>query len=164
MRKGIDFSLVEQVINARPSNVKLEDKKNWLKLEAPNGARVYIAKQKQVRQIDLSGFGKGMYGTIPLQKPNGAVEAHLDLSHERALFHLQQILELMGRNEIVVTEKKRVAPMSASSQPKPEAKRPEAQPLASLPADEKAARAARIRAVAAEKGVTVSPRTEAELS
>ena len=59
---------------------KVTPKANWVKVEGPNGHRIYIAKTPEVRDIHLSGFGEGMDGTLPLSKPNGSVQAQLDLS------------------------------------------------------------------------------------
>lgn len=102
---GIEMSLIDLVVSSRPANVRLEDKAAWLKLEGPGGQRVYIAKQKTCRRIDLSDFGKDWVGTVPLKAPNGRVQAHLDLAHPHALTHLAMLLELIASMPKVEKEK-----------------------------------------------------------
>lgn len=159
MRTGIKFEAIEAVLNARPSTVKFEDKKNWLKFEGPSGLRLYVAKQKLVRQIDLSGFGKGLPGTIAPTKHNGSVEAHLDLASEDALINLALILEMMGTGEVKPTEKPK-AMRPASSPKTPDAK---LSSLSDLAEAEKEARLQLILKVAKEKGAPISKETEDQL-
>lgn len=165
MKPGIDADLVMAVVDARPEGIKLEEKKGWWKLEGPQGHRMYIAKGKVCRQIDLSEFGEGLVGTVRRSKLNGNVEAHVDLADERALDHILMFMHLM------LTLPRKEAPKKSAlggpARPKGFEVKVDVKssPIADLKEDDKkAARLARIRAFAAEKGVEVSPTTLAALS
>jgi len=181
MRNGIEFSKIWSVITDAPLSVieesavppqckvpgvKIEYKKAWIQLMAKNGNRMYIAKTKMVRQIDLSGFGAGLVGTEKLRAPNGMVQAHLDLSDDRALFHLFALMEAMGSME--TAEKKKASPMASSSKLKfaKEAKPPvdaKTSPLASLDAAAATERLHRLIAISKLRGAEVSETTVNEL-
>lgn len=158
MRPGIVMDSIISVLSARPANVKLEEKKAWIKLEGPTGLRMYVAKQKIVRQIDLAGFGCGWDGTVPPPKHNGAVEACIDLANPNALTVLAEILCVMSAGEVKPTEKPKAARpgkvVSTSSKPAR---------LSDLAEVEKEARMQLIARVAKEKGVSISKDTEAQL-
>ena len=166
---GIAQELVLEKLKSLPAGVRQEDKAAWIKVYGPHGdqgPRIYIAKQVRVRQIDLSDFGKGWVGTLPLKAPNGRVQAHLDMEDPLALWHLEELLKLLP--SLPRVEKARVAPMGRT------AKSPKNPPTASsrlqkgivdnshLPAKDnseeaKAKRKALIEKVAREKGVAISP-------
>lgn len=95
---GIAQELVMEVLSNAPEGISIEDKAAWIKISGPHGddgPRMYIARQVRIRQVDLSGFGKGFVGTVPLKAPNGRVQAHLDMEHEHALKHLGMLMQLL---------------------------------------------------------------------
>lgn len=96
-RPGLARSLFDALIAARPEGIAVEEKAAWTKLQGPSGQRIYVARTEIVRQVDLSGFGRGFVGTLPLKAPNGQVQAHLDLSHPQALEHFAMLLETLAR-------------------------------------------------------------------
>lgn len=91
---ALDREAVDQLIASRPETVSFEEKAGWFKLEA-NGNRIYIAKQKKVRHVHLSGFGAGLENTVPPPTKNGAVQAHLDVSVPDALENLKQLISAL---------------------------------------------------------------------
>jgi hypothetical protein len=137
MKNGIDFAKVWNVFSAtsipesgilpvgielKQSGLKYELKKAWVQISAPNGMCVYVAIQKKVRHVHLSGFGRNADGTFwtgaEATKPNGRVQAQLDFSlpDDLVLKHLEMLLLAMPT--LAKEETKRVAPMGASSRPK----------------------------------------------
>lgn len=161
MRNGIELSKVMDVVDHRPADVRLDEKRSWLKLSTKNGNVVYIARQKQVRQIDLSGFGRNMKGTIPLQAENGRVQAHLDLSDEAsALTTLAAILIVMGSVHSDTARRPPAPriPLAATTQRKRERSTPP------MSADERHERLAHIRAAAEALGAQVELGTEGDQS
>jgi hypothetical protein len=100
VRPSVSFTaLVAAIKECRDHGVELavDEKASWLKISAPNGNRVYIARQDRVKQVDLSGFGSGWEGTTQLERLNGSVQAHLDLTDEAAAVSaLKTILSTMG--------------------------------------------------------------------
>ncbi|HYF54553.1 MAG TPA: hypothetical protein VEA41_09865 [Salinarimonas sp.] len=102
--RGINMEMVMKFIEGRIATIPgitLEHKSAWLFVGGPHGTkgpRMYIAKQKFTRQVDLSGCGRDLLGfdpsspnannavfgdywpgAVPLKAHNGAVRAHLDL-------------------------------------------------------------------------------------
>ncbi len=90
---GIARGEFDLVIARMPSNLHLQDNAGWTKITGPSGARVYVRKAEVVRQVDLSEFGKDYtVGTVPLKRPNGKVQAHLDLSLPDAIKNFELLL------------------------------------------------------------------------
>lgn len=146
--------------------VKCEFKKNWLKLFAKNGMRMYIARQKVTRQIDLSGWGgatKGMVGIKPATKKNGQVEAHVDLSHEHASSHIVLLLSMMAslpdpekaKKEVPVTEAGK-ARKAREATAKPDAA---SSPMSKLDAASSTERLLRTWELCKRRGVLISEKT-----
>ena len=125
---------VPPTCDTKVEGVRCEFKKNWLKLFAKNGMRMYVARQKVTRQIDLSGWDgktKGLVGVFPAEKKNGQVEAHVDMSDEKALFHIVGLLSMMASLPDPVKAKK--APHRVERTEKEESERKERQARASSP-------------------------------
>lgn len=156
-------------VELRHPGVKYELKKAWIQLSAKNGNCVYIAIQKKVRHVHLSGFGKGWVGTEPT-KPNGRVQAQLDFSlpDDTVLAHLEMLL--IALPTLAKEETKRQAPMGASSRPKApktpgtqKGAREESASLSEEASKEKALRAQeklqKLVFFAAQRGVPISRET-----
>lgn len=89
---ALKMAQIAEILARRPEGVTLERKKNWLKVQGKNGAVMYISLKDDVRQIDLSGWGEGVEGTHPPKKPNGNVQAQVDLGRPDAIALLEQLL------------------------------------------------------------------------
>jgi hypothetical protein len=99
-RNGIAWEEIESIIGTTetptlPEGVRWEDKAGWVKLTGTRGCTVYVAKQKVVRHIHLSGFGQGMPGTVPPDRENGRVAAQLDMEDPNAMRYFAQILKAL---------------------------------------------------------------------
>jgi hypothetical protein len=93
---GIPFEQIEAMLARLPAGLAVSGKAAWVKVTGPNGHRVYIAKQKVARQVDLSMFGRDLkVGIIPSENLNGQVQAHLDMSHPWALSHLEILCHML---------------------------------------------------------------------
>jgi hypothetical protein len=95
MRAGIDFKSVMEAVSRRPEGIEVEEKSAWVKISAPNGNKIYVSKRGIVRQIDLSGWGEGLPGTVPPQRDNGRVTAQLDLDKPDAVQRFEELLSEM---------------------------------------------------------------------
>lgn len=159
---GIPMARFEEIIvRLEAAGLKVEDKAGWIKVEGPGGHRMYVAKQKEVRRVDLSGFAKGWavpgLGILPPKEPNGRVYGRVDLEHPQALLHFEMLGMAMLTWPAPAPEERRGVGRKAAPKAAAEPKRAEALPLGQLSDDEKAKRKALIARVAKEKGVTVSP-------
>lgn len=94
------IAVLENVAAANPGKLTYEDKSGWTKVtnESSKG-RVYIQLRDDVREVHLSGWGKGFEGTVEPPKANGKVEAWLDLSSPDAINNLETILNALARQE-----------------------------------------------------------------
>lgn len=138
-RAGINIEEIEKVTgplreykketSLLPAGVKFEEKANFWKIEGRYGAKLYIAKQKIVRQIDFSGFGAGWPGTVKPKRHNGGVEAHLDLALDDAMATLKDIIEKLpdlkptgdkeGKGTRAVAKKDGASPAAKKADGKP---------------------------------------------
>lgn len=145
-----------------------EQQSGFMKVAGPKGRAMYIGagrKAKSFARVDLSGFTHDTGTRSPHCGVFGNVKQQLDMrepiTEEEALRNLSALLEHMKSLPEVVKEKKAPkakAPKNADGEAAATGNVPES-------ADAKAARAARldlIKKVAAEKGVGVSQKTEAE--
>jgi hypothetical protein len=163
MRTGIEFSTIMSIINSIPG-IKTEDCKNWVKVfgkGGPDKARLYVAKQVKVRQIDLSAFGANFIGVLKPNKPNGAVEGHLDLDHEYVLEHLAMLCEGLAQGLFAATVKEKARPFSTSS---PKSKEATTKTTSSPDNNEELVRLRRVVKIAEMKGVPVSEKTLARIA
>ncbi len=129
---GIELKVIEeQCLAALPEGVIRQQKGAWIALTTAlgnKGPRIYIASASPVcRQVDLSGFGKGLPGTErwtqadvdagqcsatrlgepKLRSLNGAVEAHLDMADQAtAVEALRAMIAMLPTAEPTKRERK----------------------------------------------------------
>lgn len=143
----IEFSTVLDLIGRlRSSGVPLlvEEKSGWLKVSGPGGdrgRRVYVAKRDTVRRVDVSGFGAGVPGTTPPPRPNGAVQALLDMDGDDPLTVLERLLRSVGSGAAPTVAPK----VEATAPTKARTPRPAAAPKERVSPNERLERAAKIK-------------------
>lgn len=95
---GIARERFDAAIAARPSNLSVEDKAAWTKIQGPSGGRIYVSRAKGVKQVDLSGFGAGLPGTVKPKVPNGKVLAQLSFkgTEDEVMARFQGVLEALS--------------------------------------------------------------------
>lgn len=63
---------------AEHPEIKVEERKGWVKLEGKNGHKIYVAKQTdEVKLVETTLEVSGLDGTLPLPKPNGRIDCRL---------------------------------------------------------------------------------------
>lgn len=123
IRPGVDFERFDEVNRRAPEGVTVGPLSGFIKVEGPGGQRIYVQKAHTVRQVDLSGFGKGLPGTVPLPSPNGRVEAQLDLSDpEAAIKRYEELVALLPTLPKMVQARK--APLMISTKGKRKGTKP----------------------------------------
>lgn len=161
MKKNVTYiaqELFEGV--AKELGLGWKEQAGFIKVAGATGRAVYVARTKRVGRVDISGFTSSSPGVRDLGGESfGAVTQQLDFSRTEP--------EILATFRLVLGELKALPAREKEprKQLEPKAAKPEA-PEAS-PDERKAQRAARlatIRAAAAQKGVPVSPETEARLS
>lgn len=119
---GLDRALFDEAIAGRPEGLTVEEKAAWTKLRGPSGARIYVSKAKRVKQVDLSGFGRGLAGTVKPKVDNGKVEAQLDFrgTPEQVMGRFVSLMEALAAIPEPTVE---AEASDASDAPKPARKR-----------------------------------------
>lgn len=132
---------------------EVADQAAFLKVVGPQGHRLYVAKQENVRRIDLT-FHPGTDGITKARKHNGAAEWELDIGAEGALKNLEAVLTWMKTASAQPVEKKRAFV--------PQVPRAIAQRRAAAAADpeEKERRRQRMHDYARQNGVEISPNAD----
>lgn len=97
---GVFRAAFDLVISKHPQ-LLVQDKAAWTQLQGPTGLKMYVAKQRQVRHVHLSGWGAGLDGTCPPDGPNGRVQAQLDFSRLDGTVAREQ--ELLGAFHLLCT-------------------------------------------------------------
>lgn len=81
------------------SGLKADEKKAWLRIDGPNGSRVYLPKRKHIGRIDIAGFN-GPTGTVVKlgDRSFGAVTEQLDMEapEDRVLENFRVVLKHMA--------------------------------------------------------------------
>lgn len=138
---GIELKVIEErCLTSLPEGVFRQEKGAWIALvtkDGNKGPRIYIANAPVCRQVDLSGWGRGMAGTErwtqkdveagqcshsrlgepKLRSLNGKVEAHLDMSDvEAAISALNAMIAALPTAEYTKTERK--SPVAGGSDKK----------------------------------------------
>lgn len=83
------LAIVEEV------GLKIEEKKAWLKVAGPSGARVYLPRRKVVGRVDIADFEAPSGTSVKLgERSFGAVKEQLDMAgpEERVLENFRSVL------------------------------------------------------------------------
>ena len=81
------------------SGLKADEKKAWLRIDGPNGSRVYVPRRKHVGRIDIAGMSAPEGTSVKLgDKSFGAVKEQLDMEapEERVLENFRAVLKHMA--------------------------------------------------------------------
>lgn len=96
----IDAAKVQSLVQKHPS-LKITPQSAFMRIESPNGLRVYASKSALVSRVDLSGFtypsGPGIVDLPEDKRPTGKVLQQVDfsLSEEVILETIDAVLEFM---------------------------------------------------------------------
>lgn len=157
----IEAARFQEIYGGR-TDVTVREQAGFVRIEATNGLRLYVAKTKEVARVDLSGFTMDG-GTVALGgEAKGGVSQRLDfsLSADEVLSNFRRAIDLMV--SLPKPEKaKRLAPTTSAKAAKEqyEAHVPGTSVASPMSSEEKAKRLALIRMVAEQKGVPVSKKT-----
>ncbi|MBI3184154.1 MAG: hypothetical protein HYZ28_18630 [Myxococcales bacterium] len=93
------------------AGLKVDEKKAWLKVAGPSGARVYLPRREVVGQVNVAGFEAPAGTSVQLgARSFGSVKERLDMegSEERVLERFRAILQHMKSlpREEAVAERK----------------------------------------------------------
>lgn len=169
-KSGLPYDTILEMMD-RVLNDKFRTKKQaaFLQVQGPNGHRLYVALQQEVRRVDVA-FDPGWPaaagatfpdGFIPPRKPNGSVYMELDCANPGALATLEQLLVWMETASPIVAKKRQafVPQLPAIAQKKG---RLPTQPSNPTTDAEKQARKDRIRAYADSVNAPISPKAGVE--
>jgi len=135
------MAVLENVMATNPGKLTYDDKSGWIKVTNESSkCHVYIQRRDDVREVHLSGWGKGFEGTVEPPKANGKVEAWLDMSSPDAINNVEAVFSALASQE---------APAAAPKKERAVSQKPAK--VKSVTNDED--RVAAIRARAAELGI-----------
>ena len=158
MKNGVtyvDASKFEALIAA--SGLPMTGQKGFVKVSGPKGRQLYVAATKRVGRVDLSGFtveGAGFQAPHCGEFGNVKQQLRFDRPEAEILMDFAWLLEHLAALPPVEKE-----PAAKKAAPKTAAARGWSQPV-----PPKKDRKELIEAVAKQKGVKVSPKTEAEIN
>lgn len=100
MNTRIDASKIQALIQKYP-DLKITPQSSFMKVESPNGYRLYPSKSSWVTRCDISGFvypsGPGIVDLPPEKRPTGKVQQQIDFTCEESVIleTLEAVLEFM---------------------------------------------------------------------
>ncbi len=97
---GVTYVAIDKMLEIiHQSGLETEEKKAWIKVVGPGGARVYVPKQKNVGRVDIAGWSAPEGTSVKLgDRAFGAVQERLDMSlpEEQVLENFRLVLKCLA--------------------------------------------------------------------